>query len=392
MKSGQKMKDRMKIVLLGIIPLIILFSLITFVPPNVLELMPDTTVPVEDLTFERVILEPNLIRIEVTNGGPSDITLSQILINDALYSGYIDPSDNISRLGKATLHIPYSWVENEPVVITIISSNSIKFEHEIEAAIATPKIGLKQISIFTMIGMYVGVIPVYLGLLWLPFLNRLEKKWNKFILSITVGLLLFLGIDTFITALETSMSIPSSFQGQAIIVIGIITSFLALQSIGEYAINKTSGNIAKPISLSYLIALGIGLHNLGEGLAIGSAYALGEIALGTFLIIGFTIHNITEGVAIVSPLTQKKITIRHLIILGLIGGIPTIFGTIIGGFAYTSFWATLFLSIATGAIFQVIYEVSKYVIEEGITGLSKPINLLGLIVGLLIMYITGLII
>ena len=392
MKEAQKTKDRIKFVLLGIIPLIILFTLITVAPPNVLELMPNTTVPIEDLTFERIVLEPNLIKIEVTNGGPNDIELAQILINDALYSGYIDPSDSISRLGKAKLYIPYSWVENEPINITIISSNSIKFEHEIEAAVSTPKIGLKQLSVFTMIGTYVGVIPVYLGLLWLPFLNKLDKKWNKFILSITVGLLLFLGIDTFIEAIETSALIPSSFQGQAIIVIGIITSFLVLQSIGEYTVNRTSNKVTKNITLAYLIALGIGLHNFGEGLAIGSAYALGEISLGAFLIIGFTIHNITEGVAIVSPLTKKKIKIQHLVILGIIGGIPTIFGTIIGGLAYTGFWATLFLSIATGAIFQVIYEVSKYVIEEGITGLSKPMNLLGLIIGLLIMYATGLII
>ena len=139
MKEERKTKDRIKFVLLGIIPLIILFTLITVAPPNVLELMPNTTVPIEDLTFERIVLEPNLIKIEVTNGGPNDIELAQILINDALYSGYIDPSDSISRLGKAKLYIPYSWVENEPINITIISSNSIKFEHEIEAAVATPK-------------------------------------------------------------------------------------------------------------------------------------------------------------------------------------------------------------------------------------------------------------
>ena len=169
MKEERKTKDRIKFVLLGIIPLIILFALITIIPLNVL--MPSTTVPIEDLTFERIVLEPNLIKIEVTNGGPNDIELAQILINDALYSGYIDPSDSISRLGKAKLYIPYSWVENEPINITIISSNSIKFEHEIEAAVSTPKIGLKQLSIFTMIGTYVGVIPVYLGLLWLSLIH-----------------------------------------------------------------------------------------------------------------------------------------------------------------------------------------------------------------------------
>ena len=145
MKEERKTKDRIKFVLLGIIPLIILFTLITVAPPNVLELMPNTTVPIEDLTFERIVLEPNLIKIEVTNGGPNDIELAQILINDALYSGYIDPSDSISRLGKAKLYIPYSWVENEPINITIISSYSIKFEHEIEAELSTPKIGLKQL-------------------------------------------------------------------------------------------------------------------------------------------------------------------------------------------------------------------------------------------------------
>ena len=117
MKEERKTKDRIKFVLLGIIPLIMLFALITVAAINVLELMPNTTVPVEDLTFERIVLEPNLIKIEVTNGGPNDIELAQILINDALYSGYIDPSDSISRLGKAKLYFP-SHIKN---------NNNIKF-------------------------------------------------------------------------------------------------------------------------------------------------------------------------------------------------------------------------------------------------------------------------
>src|SRR3989338_9696918 len=147
---------------------------------------------------------------------------------------------------------------------------------------------------------------------------------------------------------------------------------------------------------SYLIALGIGLHNLGEGLAIGSAYAIGELSLGTLLVVGFMIHNVTEGLAIVAPVaklfTSWKTYIKHLILLGLLAGGPTIIGAWIGGFAYSATLALLFLAIGMGAIFQVVYELIKYISKDSLDSLFNATNSAGFIIGILILYATGLVV
>ena len=227
----------------------------------------------------------------------------------------------------------------------------------------------------------------------MPFLKRLAKKWHNFILSLTVGLLLFLGMDALIEAVESAAKVPSAFQGPSLIIFGAIITFLFLQLIGENTFKRGKRGSDNPsgfLTLAFMIALGIGFHNFGEGLAIGSAYAIGKVSLGILLILGFTIHNITEGVAIVSPISREAVKIRHLLFLGFIGGAPTILGTIIGGLAYTSFWATLFLAVGVGAIFQVIYVICSFAIGDGIRGLASPTNLSGLALGFLIMYGTAL--
>jgi zinc transporter ZupT len=143
--------------------------------------------------------------------------------------------------------------------------------------------------------------------------------------------------------------------------------------------------------VAYMIAAGIGLHNLGEGLAIGSAYVLGEVALGAFLVIGFAIHNITEGLGIVAPVASGKRPRKiHFLLLGLLAGVPAIFGTWIGGFTYSDVWATLFFAIGSGAIFQVVYEIIKLMAKDSEEGLGSLTNFTGLVLGLLIMYVTGL--
>lgn len=143
-------------------------------------------------------------------------------------------------------------------------------------------------------------------------------------------------------------------------------------------------------TVAFLIALGIGLHNLGEGLAIGAAYALGEAALGAFLIIGFMLHNTTEGLGIVAPIAQDRPKIVTLAGLGLLAGVPTIFGAAIGGIAYSPLYATLFLAVGAGAIVQVVIALAKVVGRDLEGGAWSPATAGGLLAGLLIMYVTGL--
>ena len=138
------------------------------------------------------------------------------------------------------------------------------------------------------------------------------------------------------------------------------------------------------------------MHNLGEGLAIGAAFALGEAALGTFLILGFTLHNITEGVGIAAPILQaKRPRFAHFAALALLGGGPAIVGTWIGGFAYSNLLSAVFLAIGVGAILQVVYEVGRLLMRDS-TRSKAPVfsatNLGGLTTGIAIMYVTALLV
>jgi len=241
----------------------------------------------------------------------------------------------------------------------------------------------------------VGVIPVFLGLLWFPFLRQLSGGWFGFLTSLTVGLLVFLGVDAFAESIELSEKVPGSYQGVAIITMGLLLTVLVLTAISRYAsaVAAQKGESYGALALAYLVAFGIGVHNLGEGLAIGAAYAVGEIAVGTLLVLGFTIHNTTEGIAILAPIMRSHFKWIHLVWMGLLAGGPTIIGTWVGGFTYSDVWSVLFLAVGAGAVFQVIYQIVKTMAAQsdrnGQTLISFS-NVAGFLVGLLIMYLTGL--
>ena len=148
--------------------------------------------------------------------------------------------------------------------------------------------------------------------------------------------------------------------------------------------------------LAVLIAVGIGLHNFGEGLAVGSAFALGEAALGTLLIVGFTLHNTTEGLAIVAPLAREgqRVSMADLVKLGLIGGVPTVAGAWLGGFVYSPIWSVLFLALGVGAIAQVVVQIVRHMAREGSVArlLATGPVLAGLFAGFAVMYVTGMLV
>ena len=245
-----------------------------------------------------------------------------------------------------------------------------------------------------LIGVYIGLLPVFLGLGWYPILKSLSARWYDFFLSFTVGLLVLLGVDSVKEALKTSAEAPAVFNGTLLVVIGLFASFISLMTIGGSAISSKGGVARRGLALAYLISVGIGLHNLGEGLAVGAAYAVGEIALGAFLIIGFMTHNTTEGIAIVSPLSSEKTSLKHIVALGLIAGAPTIPGALLGGFSFSNLWASLFLAVGAGAIFQVVFEVLRYMADpRGLLSMLGDLRVfLGLTLGMLAMYLTSLLV
>ena len=346
--------------------------------------------PVEELTVERIVLpRPGEIRVPVVNSGPAPVTIAQVLVDDAAWAHSLDGGRTLERLDRRTITIPYPWVEGEPLAVKLVTSTGLTFDGEVAVATETPRVGGRFVGTFALLGIYAGVIPVFLGLLWLPFLRTLERRWMDFFLCLTVGLLVFLGVDALAEALEFAARVPGPYQGLGLVLLGLVGTPLALGALGR---RGSAGGAASPFAVATLVAAGIGLHNLGEGLLIGSAYATGEIALGTFLVVGFLIHNTTEGLGIVAPLARERPSIARLALLGALAGVPTVLGAWIGGFTYSPFWTTLFFAIGVGAIAQVVFILWRMLAGRESGALLRPLNAAGLFAGLLVMYATGLLV
>lgn len=372
---------------LAILPLLILVGLVAlFLGANPLAFFTGAFPPLEELTVQRVTFpDDGRIQLSVINGGPDPVTIAQVLVDDAYWQYQITPDNTLGRLEQATISLNYPWVDGEPLPIVLITATGVTFDAEVDVAVQSPQGGLDTFLAYGLLGIYVGVIPVALGMLWYPFMRRVDQKWVNAFLALTIGLLVFLFIDTVLEAMEISAELPGVFQGIPVIVFGVLLSVGVL-----LAVSQRRGS--SPTAVATFIALGIGLHNLGEGLAIGAAFATGAAALGSFLVIGFTLHNITEGVGIAAPLVRGTPRIRNFVLLALLAGTPAMLGTWIGGFAFNPFLAVVFLSLGAGAILQVIWEVGKLLLNDaqrrGDTAVSW-LNFAGMTAGILIMYITA---
>ena len=376
----------------GLAPLALLALLVVgFLKFGPLGVIRQAFPPVEELSVQRITLpRPYRMEVNVVNGGPEPVTVAQVMVDDANWVFGIDGSPTIGRLESRVITIPYPWVEGEPHLVRLVTSTGLTFEGGVAVAIQTPTADARYLGTFALLGIYAGVLPVMLGLLWFPFLRQIDTVWVDFFLALTIGLLGFIGVEALVEAWETSALVPSAFQGTGLVVIGLLMAPLALATMGRWR-GQSRGR--KPgYHVALLIAIGIGLHNLGEGLAIGTSYSGGEIVLGTSLLIGFLLHNTTEGLGIISPLTSEPPSVGRLLLLGAIAGVPTVLGTWIGGFSYSPVWTTLFFALGAGAIVQVIFELVKLFNRRKDGGLLTPRNVAGLLTGVMIMYVTGLLV
>ncbi|MBI3760330.1 MAG: metal transporter [Chloroflexi bacterium] len=353
----------------------------------------ESNLPVaEQINVERIALEPGRMIVSVVNGGPEAVTIAQVEVDAAFWKFTISPSPLLPRLGRATIALDYPWVKGEPHVVKIVTATGTTFEGTVAVAAVTPRPGLREFGTYGLLGVYVGIIPVILGLLWFPAMRQLGRRGLGFILALTVGMLVFLLIDTMLEAFEVAGKLPGVFQGAPLALFAALLSWLAIAAVSSRRGGTSSDPVANRLWVATMIALGIGLHNLGEGLAIGAAFALGQAALGSFLVVGFTLHNVTEGIGIAAPVTRDQPSLWRFAGLALLAGAPAIGGAWIGGFAYSPLLAVLFLGIGAGAIWQVIVEVGNLLrrdAERDGLPLISWLNVAGLLVGIGAMYATA---
>jgi len=387
-----------KIIASGIIPFAFLILLMAYIFGPGSDLL-DLGVPLPEITMEKVDFVDSEIRVTVRNTGPIPVEVVMADINDRIQPAAVEPDRFLERYETALVRIPFEWNVAEPYIIGLTIEDGTRFEKEIEAAAPALEPSLELVGFFALIGTYVGIIPVMIGLLWLPFIRKISKNKYHFFLALTAGLLLFLGIDSIEEALDVSEeNLAGSFNGALLVATVVVLSFLGLYYTGEKLIRRAaSSRITKPVAIALMISIGIGLHNFGEGLAIGAAVGLGSIAFSTFLIVGFALHNTTEGIAIAAPMSRGKglvgkALIGKLAALGLIAGSPAIFGAWVGGFVYSPFTSVIFLAVGAGAIFQVIITILRWIREEGDKNLSSAAVASGFAMGMLIMYLTSILI
>lgn len=351
-------------------------------------------IPVEQLTVERTILKPGEIDLIVRNDGPDAVAVKQVMVNDA-FVAFDQSSGEIDRLGGDTIEIRYPWIEGEAYGVTLLTATGGTVAHAIDVAAETPEADVGFYGLMALVGIYVGLIPVAIGMLWLPWVRRIDRRWVRFVLALTVGLLAFLGLDALLEGTEIAASGPQALGGASLVFLGAGIAYLGLAAVDGWLRGRAERGGAGPWRLAFLIALGIGLHNLGEGLAIGSAYAIGSLALGASLIVGFALHNTTEGLAIVAPVADAgqavKRSLPRLAGLGLLAGAPAILGTWIGASAFNPSLAALLFGLGAGAIAQVIVQIAPS-LRDAAGRLLNPLAASGIAVGVLLMYATGLLI
>lgn len=342
--------------------------------------------PVENLTFERTVLDDSGLSLFVRAGGSEPMTVAQVQVDDAYWQFTQDPPGSIARGGAAWLKLPFPWMLGEAHAVKVVTNTGATFAHDIAVAVPTPQATTGQLRLQALVGIIVGIVPVAVGLMFYPVLRGVGREGMAFLLSLTIGLLGFLLVDASGEALELAGEAAAIFQGPVMVVLAGLGSFLLLMAIGRRSGAPTG------LALSTYIALGIGLHNLGEGLAIGAAFAAGSAGLGTFLVLGFALHNVTEGIGIAAPILKKRPPFPVFAGLTLLAGGPAVIGMWLGSLATSAQWSALALAVGAGAILQVIVEVGAYLMRQsdrrGDVFLTPPV-LAGLAAGAAFMYVTA---
>ena len=382
--------------LTGLVPLVVLAAAVILFVALDAPGLERNGVPVEELSVERTVLQPGEIELRVRNEGPDPVEVRQVFVNDA-FAAFTQSDEKLGRLESGEVSIEYPWIEGEAYDVGLLTATGGTIDHAIDVAAETPDPDIGFYGLMALIGLYVGVIPVGIGMLWLPWVRRIDARFIQFVLALTVGLLGFLGIDALLEGTAIAATGAEAFGGAALVWLGAVAAYLALAGVDGWLRGRREraddGEAGSAWQLALLVAIGIGLHNLGEGLAIGSAYAVGSLALGTALVVGFALHNTTEGLAIVAPVAEEGSApaLPRLALLGLVAGAPAILGAFVGASAFNPSLAAFMFGLGAGAIAQVVVQIAPAV-RDSAGRLLHPLAVGGLLAGLALMYGTGLLI
>jgi ZIP family zinc transporter len=377
----------------ALVPIVLLalaVALVVSLGDRVVDLVGGSPPPADEFDVRRVDFREGEIRVLVRNPQRDDLTIAVATVDDAIVPYTLDGPATLGRLRSTTIVIPYLWVEDDPIAIGVTSSTGIQTTTEVPAARLTPEPDVHGFLGYGLIGVLVGVVPVALGLLWLPSLRRARPEWLAAFMALTAGLLTFLGVEALFEALDLQATLPAAFGGPGLVLLGLAASALGMTFLSARLARGKPG--VTGLALALLVAIGIGVHNLGEGLAIGTSFATGELQLGGFLVIGFMVHNVTEGLGIAAPASRERVTFLWLAALALVAGGPAILGTWIGGYASSDLLTPLFFAFAAGAALQVVVEVGRYVARTAPGGLRSGWSIGGYLAGIAAMWATGLLI
>ena len=358
--------------------------------------------PADELVVERVQFhDDRRVTIDVVNPQADPITPAMITVDAAVVNEFTVEGGRrqLDARDRRTLEFTYDWIRDDPYLITILSSTGIPTEVEVPAAVPAQSITGGTLGWGAIVGLLVGFVPVALGLVWLPALRQLSEAALAGFLAFTAGLLAFLAVDATAEALEAQSLLIPSMGGAGLVLTGLAASMVALAltsrvlGTGARSVATRSGHgrVVAGGSLALLVAIGIGLHNFGEGLAIGSSFATGESTLAIALVVGFMVHNLTEGIGIAAPIARagQRLRVPNALFLAIIAGTPAVFGIWAGRYFASPLFVTLCFAIAAGAALQVIVEIVRSLRRSGVSLTSAGVQG-GFAAGLLVMWATGI--
>ena len=197
-------------------------------------------VPQEELTVERTVLRPGEIELHLRNDGADPVQIKQAIVNDG-FTDFTQTKDEIGRLGGSEVKVLYPWIEGESYEVMLLTATGATIGHEIETAVETPDADLGFYGLMALIGLYVGIIPVAIGMLWLPWLRTVDPRWIRFLLAFTVGLLAFLAIEALLEGSELADEGPEALGGGALVWLGAVGAYLALAGVDAWLRGRVKG-------------------------------------------------------------------------------------------------------------------------------------------------------